>query len=190
MCFYTMHHLSMLSLTVPLIVGSYLFRMLFFASSRPLVYQLSIIVTVFSLLFSSLFTVFKAVLPIIFQFFLSMFLSILQRIQPILFSMFVSILLFAFSALCIKPIFLGFIAGKELRGSGVPLLAFRTVKALLEVCVLRYSVFHDGNQSFLSSRSGVFQHCLSTTLLPLDYTTNPLHKQLYPTLLGGEICLS
>lgn len=45
--------------------------------------------------------------------------------------------------------------------------------------IFRYDVVHDGSQLLLSSRLGVLQHRSGTTLLPPQYTMNPLYRQVH-----------
>ncbi len=81
-----------------------------------------------------------------------------------------------------------FVGSKVFRG---PKFKFLTlVAALQRGIILGYNIIHGTSpSSCVSSRSGVFQHCLSTTLLPQDYTTNPLHKQPHTHLVYKEIQL-
>ncbi len=66
---------------------------------------------------------------------------------------------------------------KVLRSCGQLLLTFRA--AFYRGIILGYTGIHDGNCLSLSSRRRVLAHRSDNTLLPLQYTINPLHKQVY-----------
>lgn len=166
--------------------------------SSSLFFQFFVVYMVLPAIYFSFFPVFHNISSIIFAFVLSMIFGPLQTIQSLLLSTWDAKHFSARFAVGTQSIIVGLIFSKNFRGCRKNLLT-RTCTSLAGYIILRvkfecnldglfwYNVTHDRVPHFIGKGfCGARNITKAQHHLPLQYTTNPLHRQLHAHL--QEVC--